>query len=546
MLKSRIAQSGIRALLRWLAPLLLARVLFAAEDPPAPTHSLDDILAFELPEDNGRPDGWAGGPEETMTLDRKIVHGGTASGRIDRSPGSGGRFSTFTKSLPIDFQGSRIALKGWIRTQDVTEFAGLWMRLDGPSGLLEFDNMRQRQVRGTTGWTEYTVELPLNPDAREVFFGFLVGGNGRGWVDDLQLLVDGRPLRDAARVTRPDTIFDRDQEFTAGSRIALAELSPLQIQHLATLCRVWGFLKYHHPNVASGDHHWDFELFRVLPKALSTPDHPAFSAVLLEWVQRIASPKPTTERPGSDADVHLPADHQWFEHDATLSAPLRAALKNIHASRPQTAAQFYVSLTPAVKNPTFNHEADYRRIKFPDAGYQLLGLFRYWNIIRYWFPYRDLIEENWDDVLAEFIPRVGLANDADAYALQFMALITKVHDTHANLWSSLHLRPPVGDSQLPIAVRFIEGQMVVTHLLETAEGTPNAFLPGEVIRELDGVAIETLIETWNRSTPPQTNRPVCATSPAFSPADRRDRSTCASTARTTMSRLPLRASPHHP
>src|SRR5262249_33766825 len=27
------------------------------------------------------------------------------------------------------------------------------------------------------------------------------------------------------------------------------------------------------------------------------------------------------------------------------------------------------------------------------------GLFRYWNIIQYWFPYRDLIGENWNAAL---------------------------------------------------------------------------------------------------------------------------------------------------
>ncbi|HYD84683.1 MAG TPA: S41 family peptidase, partial [Opitutus sp.] len=347
-----------------------------------------------------------------------------------------------------------------------------------------------------TEWTEYSIELPLNPAAREVFFGFLVAENGRGWVDDLQLLVDGRPLRDAPKATRHDTAFDRDQEFTAGSRITLAELSPLQIQHLAVLCRVWGFLKYHHPKVTAGDYHWDFELFRVLPKALSASNHAALSTTLLEWVQQIGPPQAIPEVPQSEADVHLPADHRWLDHDATLSAPLRDTLKNIHAGRGRTASQVYVSFAPSVRNPAFNHEFDYRRIKLPDAGYQLLGLFRYWNIIRYWFPYRDLIEENWDDVLAEFIPRIGLAHDVDAYALHFMALITKVHDTHANLWSSLHLRPPVGDSQLPIAVRFVEGKMVVTHLLETAEEAPNPFMPGDLIRELNGVAIETLIENW--------------------------------------------------
>ncbi len=29
---------------------------------------------------------------------------------------------------------------------------------------------------------------------------------------------------------------------------------------------VWGFLKYHHPIIATGKYNWDYELFRILPK----------------------------------------------------------------------------------------------------------------------------------------------------------------------------------------------------------------------------------------------------------------------------------------
>jgi hypothetical protein len=58
------------------------------------------------------------------------------------------------------------------------------------------------------------------------------------------------------------------------------------------------------------------------------------------------------------------------------------------------AKQFYVSQA-AGGNPVFNHEPSYGKIKLPDAGYQLLALFRFWNIIEYWFPYRNVIGENW-------------------------------------------------------------------------------------------------------------------------------------------------------
>src|SRR2546428_559237 len=80
------------------------------------------------------------------------------------------------------------------------------------------------------------------------------------WADDLQLLVDGKPVWDAPKAVRPKTAIDVDLEFDAGSRIAVSELTKVQIENLATLGRVWGFLKYHHPDVVAGKRHWDYEL----------------------------------------------------------------------------------------------------------------------------------------------------------------------------------------------------------------------------------------------------------------------------------------------
>ena len=100
-------------------------------------------------------------------------------------------------------------------------------------------------------------------------------------------------------------------------------------------------------------------------------------------------------------------------------------------------------------------------LKFPDPGFQLLSLYRFWNIIEYWSPYRDIVGEDWDAVLAEFIPRFAFAKSSEDYQRDVMALLAKAQDGHANIWSSLQARPPVGKCQVPVNVRFVENQPVI-------------------------------------------------------------------------------------
>jgi hypothetical protein len=68
----------------------------------------------------------------------------------------------------------------------------------------------------------------------------------------LQLLLDGKPISEAPKFERPKTPLNLDHEFDRGSGITVSTLTPPQIENLAVLGKVWGFLKYHHPAVTNG------------------------------------------------------------------------------------------------------------------------------------------------------------------------------------------------------------------------------------------------------------------------------------------------------
>src|SRR5262245_6201026 len=110
--------------------------------------------------------------------------------------GSGAdRFATATAMLPAgEFAGHRVRYSGWIRTQEVDGFAGLWMRADGAAmKTLAFDNMQGQQVNGTRDWQRYSIELEIPKSTEGVYFGMLMSGSGTAWFDSLASQVDGDP-----------------------------------------------------------------------------------------------------------------------------------------------------------------------------------------------------------------------------------------------------------------------------------------------------------------------------------------------------------------
>ena len=475
-----------------------AGMLFAVAAHAAP---LDHTQPLGFEPVNGTPPlsrwlGWPRGPEGTTLLDSVTVHSGRYAGRLERDANSANSFSSFAYTFPRDFQGDTLELRGWLKVEDVKGSAGLWQRQDGEAGVLHFNNMAERELHGSADWTEYRVALPISKDTRDVTVGSLLSGTGRVWADDLRLFVDGKPITEAVGYAPPPTVFDTDTTFRAGSGVKLEHPSALQIENLVLLGKVWGFLKYHHPAIVRGQRHWDFELFRVTPRVLAAKDRAGAQRELVRWIDGlgpVAACKTCVKAPSAAV---LAAPLGWIDDRKQLGGDLSKRLKAIHTNRPDTTRQFYVTHAPMVGNPDFARELAYPDQREPDAGYRLLALYRFWNIIEYWFPYRDAIGEDWDQVLREFVPRMLAAQRRDEYQRATIALIARVHDSHANLWSGLGWRPPYGTALLPVSVRFLGQRAVVCGYTNPRLGPATGLQVGDVIVSIDSTAVDSLVERW--------------------------------------------------
>ena len=477
-------------LLDWhlLLVVLCAASFGAAEDLP-------QTLAFEGPHTSTFMRGWGGGPPGTLAPDSQIVYAGEYSARIERDESSEGEFSTLTMLLPMDFEGETIELRGFLRTEDVAGYAGLWLREDGAESTLEFDNMAGRGPSGTTEWKEYRIELPLNPNAHRLIFGVLLAGRGKAWADNLELRVDDVPYLGPPEQSNLRTSIAEDREFDGGSGLEISELTETQTEVLSVLGKLWGFLKYHHPRVARGETHWDYELFRILPRVLEAARQGSADQMILEWTRSVGEPEECDPCAAPPADVQLSADLGWIHDDSLLGAELSAFLQRTHRNRYARGVQAYVQKSTGAGHANFESESAYEQLQDLDTGYRILGLFRLWNITEYWFPYRDLVDDDWDAVLREFLPRIVAAEDRDSYALELMALIARVKDTHANLWSSLELRPPRGDCWLPMEVRFIDERAVVVGVTGEPSDRPPPRI-GDVVEEIDAATVASLVSAW--------------------------------------------------
>jgi hypothetical protein len=150
------------------------------------------------------PGGWAlagSKPKSYETgTDKKVKHGGKASGYLKSKDASIDGFGTLMQTISSSkYVGKRLRLSASVKTDNVADWSGLWMRIDGESkSSLAFDNMEDRAIRGTTDWKTYEVVLDVPKEATAVAFGVLVSGTGALWIDDVKL----EPVSLSVPVTR--------------------------------------------------------------------------------------------------------------------------------------------------------------------------------------------------------------------------------------------------------------------------------------------------------------------------------------------------------
>jgi hypothetical protein len=251
---------------------------------------------------------------------------------------------------------------------------------------------------------------------------------------------------------------------------------------LAALAKTWGLLKYFHPDVARGTVDWDAALLDAIPRVAAAESKKDFNDEVMRLI-RAAGPPPRGlaaapgDRPEGDPAFRWIDDEQLFDRSTV------AALKEIRQAD-VPATNRYVKPAPS-GNPDFGGEAAYDAPAYPGREMRLLALFRFWNMVQYFYPNRDLTDRRWPDVLAELIPRFIDASNATEYHLAASELTASINDTHA-VTSSAVLSSYWGPNEPPIRTRFIEQQPVVTAVFERLAGGADV-RPGDVITHIDGV-----------------------------------------------------------
>lgn len=342
-------------------------------------------------------------------------------------------FGTIVQIIQADtLRGRAIRMRGQVRVPNPAAlgWAGLWLRVDRPGGVVGFfDNMQNRPVRDTS-WREYVIEGSIDADAAQIVFGVLSVGSMTVDVDAIEIAT-----RDSSGNWTPLAIPDASFEAQANSA-----------------GRGWsqnGGFPVNRPSLGAAH---GARFARMAPPAQG-PTLPGQAADSLE-----------TPIAGATIDVELALGLKARVPMSLTDAEARAespALTNLRAMLARTSA-------PARD----------------DMDVVLADVVVAWSVFRHFYPYWSDISVDWDARLRPHVQNaLGAAATREAHLEVVRTVVADLRDGHGGVRDV----PATPQSILPVQFRILDSRLVVTASNDAAAPV------GSVVTAIGGASASTLV-----------------------------------------------------
>lgn len=204
-----------------------------------------------------------------------------------------------------------------------------------------------------------------------------------------------------------------------------------KILEFSTLCKVWGVMKYYEPKISAGKYDWDKILIKEILKVNKIKSPEEYKLEMDKWVSNYIL-------------IDIKSDINLKNYDDFLELTLldtnllmSSTIDRLRWITTTTENSFYYSYYPQVQKVRdyFKNEKLYLEItKDVKMEYRLLSLFRFWNIVNYYYPYKEMISESLDSILKKFIPLFINAIDYNSYVKLILKLAYSIEDAHSSVY----------------------------------------------------------------------------------------------------------------
>lgn len=431
---------------------------------------------------SGLPAGWFGSKKKVY-VDSLVKHGGHYAYALS------GKDAFTSAEFPIECESPSLSVAGWVKTEELVGQGKISVIIfsadDTPdTGTCLIERNFRVQAGRDTEWSRFLIsDIPLCREAEKLQLGIFKNGTGKLWLDDIEFVYSVDRFARSETENEIQYAAASDHEFDGGSGFTDAQAKESDIENLELLGRVWGMMKYYHPAVRAGKVNWDYELFRILPEVYNA-DKRTRNAAILRWIDRFGEFDVDTAQPVED-------ELNWIYDVKLLGRALSSRLKEVAKAR-RTGFSYYASSYYDVGNIAAKNESAYENMDIGDAGIKLLAVYRLWNFLEYFYPYKELSEE-WGSALENSLVDMVDSETMTDYYFALMKIMSAINDSHGGIGGCQEaFYESYGDHAAFFMSRYAEGKFIVRY---TFGDHADNLRVGDAIIAINGLPVADFIES---------------------------------------------------
>lgn len=234
--------------------------------------------------------------------------------------------------------------------------------------------------------------------------------------------------------------------------------------------KTWNFIKYYHPDLASGKLNADSIFLRYIDEIAKVQDKKTWNTFLQSSLLQFPLPAAIAEKDTAAAGslLYKNVNFNWYTKSDLLDRKNKKRLAAIFKHRYQSANHYYL---PALN---FNSDIPNEKVySFPKtenipAPYRLLALAKMQGVVDYMYPHKYLMERNFDSLLqTQIIPALD-CKDRKAYELILLTLSAALQDSHTySFYEQLVHKREIFNTAFfpPFAYKVFEDGIIVTDII---------------------------------------------------------------------------------
>jgi len=253
--------------------------------------------------------------------------------------------------------------------------------------------------------------------------------------------------------------------------------------------KTWNFIKYYHPDLASGKINAD-SLFLVNVKNISAQDD--FNSITEKLTAKL-NKKFTASAPAEISRDVLSKNQNfdWFQKNRKISSENKDLLNAIYKHR------YNFENLPKDKLVSDEKKYPFPKTENLPIEYRLLALAKIQGIVDYLFPHKYIMDKGFDEFFKNSLDENSKINSRKDFEILLAKFASKLKDSHAfSFYKQLNYKKDIfhGNYLAPFDFQIVDDHILVTHLIFPEICSKAQINIGDKITSINGKSIPQIIK----------------------------------------------------